>query len=585
MVSRMRLVLALVYALGVSGIGGALASGPLVKLANGSTVEGVSISIDGAKVSSFIGLRYAVAPANDLRWQPPISFTASSGKLDAKSFGPPCPQQDRTQRKDSDPTIDVMGDEDCLFLNVWTPASEVTGELPVLVWIHGGGFVRGATSDPRFNGAWLASQGIVVVTISYRLGVMSAPPPLRAVLNEDYHVNSVNFGLLDQVLALEWVKENIAVFGGDPAQVTVAGSSAGGASVGYLVTNPAIMKAKLFSKAIMMSSGGADRKPNYKIAEGLLPQQFQKQWQSVLDRLDHKMICSSSSLPEIKADMTLKVAMASQGVPKALRHCVTASDLVAAFGNSWNNAGKLVTQEYRSYPFHDGETVTDASQVDGFKVNRVAGLPVMIGFARDEATEVDSRGRVLRKKGLVRRLKRKGIGSVRKWNDIVGLYPDADGSVALPRRVYADVTYHWPAQIIACLQSKTESNVFVYEFNYTSPQRKRNPDAGAGHSEDAGWLFGGPILASSLGSREGQVDERDRAFVSRFVGAILNFVKSADPTQADMKWEPYMPGMNVMIISNPSFEMLSNYDAPRLKAIQAMSRNYGVDFNQDGCNP
>ncbi len=581
----MRLIVMLVCALSVFGTGGALANGPLVKLVDGSSVEGVSVSINGVKVSSFLGLRYAAAPVGDLRWQPPVSFTASSDKLDAKSFGPPCPQQVRTQRKGSDPSSDLSGDEDCLFLNVWTPAGGVADELPVLVWIHGGGFVRGATSDPRFNGAWLASQGIVVVTISYRLGVMSTPPPLWAFLDGDNQVESVNFGLLDQTLALVWVKANIAAFGGDPAQVTVAGSSAGGASVGYLASNPAVMHSKLFSKAIMMSSGGGDRKSAYKIAENMLPLNFQKLWELVIDRLDDKTFCSASSVPEIKADMTLKVAMASQAVAKALRHCIPASDLVAAFGNTWSKAGKLVTQEYRAYPFHDGKTVVTASQVDGFKLGAAPGLPVMIGFARDEATEVDNRGLALREKALVMRLKRVGIGSVRNWNDVVRLYPDADGSVALPRRTYADVTYHWPAQIIACLQARTERNVFVYEFNYTSPQRKRDPDAGAGHSEDAVWLFGGPVLASGLGSREGRVDERDGAFVSGFTGAILNFVKFADPMRADLKWAPYMPGMNVMKIGNPAFEMRSGYDAPRLKAIQAMSSNYGIDFSQDGCKP
>jgi para-nitrobenzyl esterase len=452
------------------------------------------------------------------------------------------------------------------------------------VWIHGGGFVRGATSDPRFNGAWLASQGIVAVTISYRLGALSAPPPIPAFMEGNQAAEGVNFGLMDQMEALSWVQANIAAFGGDPAQVTIAGSSAGGASVGYLSTTPAARG--LFARSIMMSSGGGDRKPSYQPAAGEWPRQFQKVWQAVLDGAREEP-CAAPKDAGVKSGTTLGKIEQGQGLATALRLCLPAEKIVTAFGNSWNSSGGLLKQEYRSYPFFDGTTVAAPSQIDGFKQAAAPELPLLIGFARDEATEVSSRGLALRQKDLVRRLRNSGLDFIRSWKAVAKLYPEPEGNMALARRVYADVTYHWPAQIAACLLARTSDNVHVYEFNYTSPQRKRDPDLGAGHSEDAIWLFGGPVLDAAVGKRAARVADRDGQFVASFSTAVLNFVKSGNPNPAGAaeSWPAYVPGMNVMLIDGPKFVLKKAYDSARLPAIKAMAKTYGVSFEPDGCRP
>ncbi|NJN53013.1 MAG: carboxylesterase family protein, partial [Gammaproteobacteria bacterium] len=167
---------------------------------------------------------------------------------DASEFGASCPQPVRQDRR--------MGvgatAEDCLFVNVWTP--DVKGRLPVLVWIHGGAFRVGASSAPFYDGVPFAKDGVVMVSLNYRLGRFGffAHPSLDAPQG--------NFGLMDQIAALRWVKRNIAAFGGDPDQVTVFGESAGGASVLYLLTSPATEG--LFHRAIIQS-GGAIRYPGH----------------------------------------------------------------------------------------------------------------------------------------------------------------------------------------------------------------------------------------------------------------------------------------------------------------------------------
>jgi para-nitrobenzyl esterase len=177
---------------------------------------------DGAGVRSWLGIPYAAAPVGDLRWRPPRPAPAWDGVRDATKVGFKCPQN----------TVITAGGgaEDCLNLNVWTPSPTPGEPLTVMVWIHGGAFVFGAGSDPFYSGAELArSRGVVVVTLNYRLGGLGflAHP---ALADEDDQHTSGNYGLRDQIAALEWVQRNIAGFGGDPARVTLFGESAGGFS-------------------------------------------------------------------------------------------------------------------------------------------------------------------------------------------------------------------------------------------------------------------------------------------------------------------------------------------------------------------
>ncbi len=220
-----------------------LAHGPVLVTATGS-VEGRS---EGA-LRIFHGIPYASPPVWQARWRPPAPMPPWSGIRSAKQFGPACTQP---TRRTASIYANDLGDtsEDCLTLNVWAPAAAL--RAPVFVWIHGGSLTSGSSKETIYDGARLAAHGIVVVSINYRLGVLGylAHPELST---ESALGISGNYGLLDQIEALRWVQRNIGAFGGDPSNVTIAGESAGGLSVMYLMASPAARG--LFSKAIAESA-------------------------------------------------------------------------------------------------------------------------------------------------------------------------------------------------------------------------------------------------------------------------------------------------------------------------------------------
>lgn len=197
-------------------------------------------------VDAWLGLPYGQPPVGSLRWRRPQAAAAWSGVREAVAFGPDTVQA-------ANPRLRGTGQgEDVLHLSIWAPASASVASLPVMVWLHGGGFVGGSASDLRSDGTELARQGVVVVAPNYRTGIFGwlAHP---ALARESAHGVSGNWGLMDQILALQWVRENIAAFGGNPGQVTVFGVSAGSASISLLLTSP--LAQGLFHRAILHSPG------------------------------------------------------------------------------------------------------------------------------------------------------------------------------------------------------------------------------------------------------------------------------------------------------------------------------------------
>ena len=217
-----------------------------------STGEGLVAGLSEGGMCVYKGIPYAKPPVGELRWKSPEAPAKHEGTLAAKSFGPECSQIEMA------PAYLRIGQkpnrsEDCLYLNVWRP--EKSGVFPVMVWIHGGGLTSGTGSDAMYWGDRLAAQkDVVVVTINYRLGALGFLA-LKGLSAEDPRQSSGNYGLLDQVQALKWVKQNIAGFGGDPKNVTIFGESAGGWSVCLHLASP--LSAGLFQHAIL-ESGGCD---------------------------------------------------------------------------------------------------------------------------------------------------------------------------------------------------------------------------------------------------------------------------------------------------------------------------------------
>lgn len=222
-----------------------------VKVAQGA-LHGVVVG----QVASFKGIPFAAPPVGDLRWRPPQPARPWSGVRDAIAYGPMCMQMRAV-------TPDVKQSEDCLTLNVWTPAGFKPGaKLPVMVWIHGGSFTGGSGSNAIYDGTHFAERGVVLVTVNYRLGRLGffAHPALTA---EQPGAPLANYGMMDNLAALKWVQANIAAFGGDPANVTAFGESAGGILINDLMASP---KAKgLFAKAI--SESGFGRIPGLPMAQ------------------------------------------------------------------------------------------------------------------------------------------------------------------------------------------------------------------------------------------------------------------------------------------------------------------------------
>lgn len=217
---------------------------PVVTIADGA-LRGVSA--DG--VTAFKGIPFAAPPVGDLRWRAPQSVARWQGVRDASRYGHDCMQLPFPS--DAAP-LGTPPAEDCLYMNVWKPAA-AKAKLPVMVWIYGGGFVNGGSSPPTYAGTALARQGIMVVSFNYRLGrfgTFAHPALTKADADKGMQAN---YGYMDQIAALRWVQANIAAFGGDPANVTIIGESAGGMSVHALLTSP--MARGLFQKAVIQSGG------------------------------------------------------------------------------------------------------------------------------------------------------------------------------------------------------------------------------------------------------------------------------------------------------------------------------------------
>ena len=212
------------------------------------TESGVISGVRESGLSVYKGVPFAAPPVGDLRWRPPVHVAPWTGTRKADAFAPACMQVGVSMPGETPPAVS----EDCLYLNIWTLAKTPHEHLPVIVWIYGGGYVNGSASMPLYWGDRLAHKGVIVVTIAYRLGPLGflALPELT---RESSHHSSGNYGLMDQIAALEWVQRNIAAFGGDPKCVTIAGQSSGSISVSILMASP--LARGLFHRAIGESGG------------------------------------------------------------------------------------------------------------------------------------------------------------------------------------------------------------------------------------------------------------------------------------------------------------------------------------------
>jgi para-nitrobenzyl esterase len=468
-----------------------------------SSESGKLQGVVAGDVLSFKGIPFAAPPVGDLRWRPPLPTAHWDGIRQATAYGHDCMQ--KPFPGDSAP-LGTEPNEDCLVLNVWRPAAAATAKLPVMVWIYGGGFVNGGSSPAVYDGSQFARQGIVFVSFNYRLGRFGffAHPALS---RETQSGPLANYGLMDQIAALKWVKRNITAFGGDTRNVTVFGESAGGISVHVLMTAPAAKG--LFQKAIVESGGGralavggylrsqASGEPPSAEAVGLA---FAK---SVgIEGEDAAALAALRQLPAEKI--------------------VSGLNLATMFGST-TFAGPVV----------DGRIVV-AEPETLYRAGKASRATLMVG-----ANNFDI-----------------GFSRAHTMDELVALFgaaparqvlnaydPDNSGKVSLVgTRMSTDQIMIEPARFVAKTLSGQGRSVYEYRFSYVADSmRQKYP--GAMHATEIPFVF--DTLKARDGDKVTPQDEKVAQLANAYWAA---FAKSGDPNGPDRpKWPAYDAAHDVLI--------------------------------------
>lgn len=457
------------------------------------TVEGEATT-DG-KVMAFKGIPYAAPPVGKLRWAPPAPAEAWTGVRSAHDFGYHCVQASIFR--------DMMfhdpgASEDCLTVNVWTPADAQPGKLPVMVWIYGGGLQGGATSEGRQDGQFLAHKNVVVVSMNYRLGIFGffVHPELTA---ESPHHASGNYGLMDQNAAIQWVKRNISAFGGDPDNITIFGESAGSFSVNFHMASP--MTRDLIKHAIG-ESGGA-------IASSR-PADLPREQREKIDSAAAVTLYGTSDLAKLRR-------LSTEDIMRPLR----APNGTPRFG-----------------PDIDGWFLPK-SVAAIYAAGEEAHVPTLAGWNADEG-----RGGIA---GSLNTFSAAGF-AVDAEHDFPGrsaeflkVYPNGNESEALSSaadyagdKFIAFSTWKWLEE-----QVKTgKAPVYRYYFALGNPgDRFHTTSAGAFHSDDIEYVFG------ALDSRpEAMWRPEDRKLSNEIQTYWTNFARSGDPNGSGLpRWPTYGP--------------------------------------------
>lgn len=465
------------------------ATGPVVQAPAGA-VRGVSDN----GIDSFKNLPYAGPPTGQNRWKPPIAPPTWSGVRDATAFGPACIQPPSLPGSIYAEDLKAFS-EDCLSLNIWRPAN--AAKTPVVVWIHGGSLVSGGARSGLYDGAALARRGVMVVSINYRLGVLGylAHPDLSA---ESPDGVSGNYGLLDQVAALEWVQRNIAAFGGDPDNVTVAGESAGGLSILYLMAAP---KARgLFHKAIVESA--------YMIST------------PALKEARHGELAAETIGTNLEAKL---------GVRGLVRlRAMDAKDL------TW----KAVMAGYPPFGNIDGK-VLPRQLVDVFDRGEQAPVPVLVGFNSGEIRSL----RFLAPKPPATAQAYEAAIRERYGphaEAFLRLYPSSD----MQESIYAyvrDSIYGWTAERVAAKQTAAGQRAWLYLFDHGYPDADSR-GLRAFHASEIPYFFGVSERFPTAWPKMPSTPE-EAAFGDALAGQWVNFIKTGDPGGG---WKAYGGARNYM---------------------------------------
>ena len=448
----------------------------------GGAIEGIPAK-NG--IECFKGIPFAAPPVGPLRWKLPQPVIPWEGVRPAKAFG-----HSSEQNKVAAIAMGVAGglDEDCLHLNVWAPSG--ASRLPVMVWIHGGAFTTGSGSMPLYDGTRLASKGVVVVTINYRLGALGfmAHPELT----KEGGGSSGNYGIRDQIAALEWVRANIAEFGGNPGNVTIFGESAGAFSVNILAVSPPAKG--LFHRAIAQS-GGSFAPPKTGDEFGLLHlplKRAEAEGEKLLKRLKVTSIAEARGLPA--------KALADAAAPE-----VTGSAVVD---------GVILPQDI--YELYAEKRFNDT--------------PLLVGSNSDEAA-MFVWGKLTPEK-----VKSQAAAGLGEYADrILALYPHAtvDEATRGGKDILTDLAFTWHAWTWAGMQgTKGKHPAFLYYFDHRAP----GSSSGASHAAEIGYVFGNLSPLSWLGKGA----RADQQLSEMMMSYWVNFAKTGDPNGGDLpRWSAF----------------------------------------------
>ncbi len=433
------------------------------------------------------GIPFAAPPVGTLRWKAPQPPAKWDGVRMADKFAPGAIQGINPPSGKS---------EDCLYLNVWTPAKSAQEKVPVLVWIYGGGFAVGYTSDPMYNGAKLAEKGVVLVSIAYRVGQLGFLADAELSKENPNHVSG-NYGLLDMIAGLKWIKQNIAAFGGDPDKVTIFGESAGGIAVSMLCASP--LAKGLFQGAIS-ESGGSFGPPRLTTYPGENLKTLHAAENDGAAYVKSAGVNSIAELRKIDADK-----LPGRGL-----------------GMSW--------------PIIDGYVIP-GDQHNLYEAGKYNDVPILVGYNSDEGASF-SRDKT----------PADYISGVRKRygkfaDDLIKAYPASENAVPKTARdLSRDAAFGWQTWSWATLQSKTgKSKVFYYYFDQHPDYPESSPHYGYGspHGQEVAYVF------RHLDSSNSQTTKSDIDISEAMSTYWTNFAKYGQPNS---KGVPVWPAFTV---SNP----------------------------------
>ena len=472
-----------------------------------ATLDAAPVRVEGGLVSGVVadgvvaykGIPYAAPPVGDLRWRAPQPVVPWKGVRTADAYGHDCMQLPFPS--DAAP-LGTPPAEDCLYVNVWAPEKPASSKLPVMVWIHGGGFVNGGASPAVYDGRHFAKRGVVFVSLNHRLGRFGffAHPALS---KESPKGPLGNYGYLDQIAALNWVQKNVAAFGGDPGNVTVFGESAGGGSVHTLMVSP--LAKGLFHKAIVESGGGR--------AGGIMTPRTLKEAEAVG--------VAFGKLVGVTGEDTDALA--------ALRK-LPASDLVR--GLNLMSMGQQ--RDTYAGPMIDGRIVVEEPET-AFRSGRQARVPYMIGANNREFGFMPLPPQAV--EGMLAR-----FGADRDAV-LVAYDPDKTGNLGeVGVGLASDGAMVEPARLLARLASAAGQTTYLYRFSYVASSIRQSTK-GALHATEIPFVFG--TVRAKYGDATTAEDEALAAIANAYWVA---FARTGDPNgDGRPKWPAYSAKDDVLM--------------------------------------